>query len=231
MSATVCLAKLLSRYRTDLGEVYRVNFIEALNWRYAVKQFSDRKIPQSQLRELLEATRLSASAYGLQPYQLLVVEADSVKARLCEYAYGQEKVRFCSHLVVFASQARIDEQLVERYMRRYGELHPLSDDERTRLRTALTSALLGMSAAEKQEWARQQAYLGLGNLLTCAAQSRIDSCPMAGFEPQGFDKVLGLKQQGLTSTVICALGYRHENDTYAHRPRIRQDYDAFVQVV
>ncbi len=49
--------------------------IDKLNWRYATKKFdSSKKIEKENLNTLLEATRLSASSYGLQPYHVLVVE-------------------------------------------------------------------------------------------------------------------------------------------------------------
>ena len=40
--------------------------LPALQWRYSPKHFSDRKVPQDQLLDLIEATRLSASSSGLQ---------------------------------------------------------------------------------------------------------------------------------------------------------------------
>jgi len=37
-----------------------MNILEALQWRYSVKKFSDKKVTKSALRTLLDATRLSA---------------------------------------------------------------------------------------------------------------------------------------------------------------------------
>lgn len=43
-----------------------MNVIEALNWRYAVREFSPVRIDVEKIQELLTATRLSATSYGLQ---------------------------------------------------------------------------------------------------------------------------------------------------------------------
>mgnify|MGYP000273018597 CR=1 FL=1 len=52
-------------------------YMESLNWRYATKKFDpSRTIPEADLKKLLDAVRLSASSYGLQPYKVLVVEDD-----------------------------------------------------------------------------------------------------------------------------------------------------------
>lgn len=69
-----------------------MNFIDALNWRYAVNQFSNEKLNQQQVNGLIESVRLSASSYGLQPYQLFVIASDKVKNDLLPFSYGQTKV-------------------------------------------------------------------------------------------------------------------------------------------
>lgn len=69
--------------------------IEALNWRYAVKKFSDERIPAFELKELLDATRLSPSSYGLQPYSVIVVESKAVRQELLPFDY-----RRCADLVM-----------------------------------------------------------------------------------------------------------------------------------
>ena len=38
--------------------------------------------------------------------------------------------------------------------------------------------------------------------------SRIDFCPMEGFNPAGVNEVLGLGAKGLSAVCILALGYR-----------------------
>ena len=49
--------------------------IEDLNWRYATKAFDPTKdIAETDLETILEAFRLSASSFGLQPWKLFVVK-------------------------------------------------------------------------------------------------------------------------------------------------------------
>jgi hypothetical protein len=44
---------------------------------------------------------------------------------------------------------------------------------------------------------------------------------MEGFVPAQYDEILGLKQMGLTSISLCALGYRSPTDPYASTPKVR----------
>ncbi|HEB27242.1 MAG TPA: hypothetical protein ENI05_05625, partial [Porticoccus sp.] len=85
----------------------------------------------------------------------------------------------------------------------------------------LIRTLGGKSNAQVIEWAHRQAYIALGNLLTSAAVSGIDTCPMEGIDPAGFDEVLGLKALDLTTSVVCTLGYRNTADKHALKPKVR----------
>jgi nitroreductase len=73
----------------------------------------------------------------------------------------------------------------------------------------------------RDAWARNQAYIALGNLLTSAALLGIDACPMEGFDRSQYDELLGLKDQGYGSAVIATLGYRASTDKYAEAPKVR----------
>ena len=46
-----------------------MELLDALNWRYAVKKFSDDIIPDAVIADLVRATSLTPSCYGLQPYR------------------------------------------------------------------------------------------------------------------------------------------------------------------
>ena len=89
-------------------------------------------------------------------------------------------------------------------------------------RQMMTGSLLGNEAGARiPHWAARQAYIALGNLLTCSAVLGVDACPMEGFVPAEFDKVLGLTAQGYAAVVCCALGYRSADDKYAAAPKVR----------
>lgn len=205
-----------------------MNVIEALNWRYAVKAFSDEKIPAQELAELLEAARLSASSYGLQPYNIVVVESRELREKLLPFSYGQDKVAHSSHLIVLAAHTHVGDVTVDRYINRCSEQSGARLDDLSRFSEHMKSALARKTAAQKAEWAHQQAYIALGNLLTSAALMGIDSCPMTGFDHAGYDAVLGLEEMGLTSSVICPVGRRHCDDAQAQNPKVRFSYDEIV---
>ncbi|WP_340679048.1 NAD(P)H-dependent oxidoreductase [Paraglaciecola sp.] len=208
-----------------------MTILDALDWRYAVKQFSDEKIIPSELEYLLNAARLSASSYGLQPYRIVVIESKSIRQQLLPFSYGQQQIEQSSHLLVFAAQTCVGDATVDRYIAQYAKISNKPHSELINFSNHMKSALAAKTAKERQEWAHQQAYIALGNLLTCAAIMKIDSCPMTGIDSAGYDAVLGLEEKGLTTSVICPIGRRHHKDMQAHNPKVRFDYAEIVMEI
>ena len=64
--------------------------------------------------------------------------------------------------------------------------------------------------------------------MTCAAVLGIDACPMEGFVAEKYDETLGLTEKGLTTAVLCPLGYREETDKYAQLAKVRFDRDEVI---
>ena len=205
-----------------------MNVIDALNWRYAVKTFSNRKLQPWQLEKLLEAARLSPSSYGLQPYRIIVVESASLRERLLPHAYSQVQVVSGSHLLVFAARTDIGPNLVTEYVELASKNQDTPAESLTGFATMAQSALGAMTPGQSIQWAHQQAFVALGNMLTSAAMMQIDTCPIGGFEPQAFDRILGLKDKQLTTSVICPIGFRDPQDKYAHRRKVRVDQKHMV---
>ena len=79
----------------------------------------------------------------------------------------------------------------------------------------------GSRGKVSHEWAVRQAYIALGNLMTCAAVLGVDACPMEGIVPPEYDRCIGLLDSGYATAVGCALGYRADNDKYAAVPKVR----------
>lgn len=209
------------------------DLLERLNWRYAVKAFAaDRRIPHDDWAMLEKALVLSPSSYGLQPWRFLVITDEAVRRELLTVSYGQRKVVESSHLVVFAARTTITAQDTRRWVERLGEVRHLPRPDQERLQATMDKDLVeGPRAAEASEWAKRQVYLALGVFLTSAAAVGIDVCPMEGFDPAGYDRILKLRERGYTATVIATAGYRSPTDHDARAPKARFPDDEVVEQV
>jgi nitroreductase len=207
--------------------------LEALQWRYATKAFDlNRKIPASTWETLQKALVLSPSSFGLQPYQFIVVNDPATRASLMPHAWNQRQVVDASHFIVFAARTAMTEAEIDRFLSRIMEVRGWSREALAGYRQMMTGNLLGSEASPRiPHWAARQAYIALGNLLTCAAMFGVDTCPLEGFAPAEFDKVLGLTAKGYAAVVCCALGYRSADDKYAVVPKVRFRVEELVKTV
>ncbi|MDX1332322.1 MAG: NAD(P)H-dependent oxidoreductase [Robiginitalea sp.] len=205
-------------------------YIESLNWRYATKKFDpSRTIPEADLRKLLEAVRLSASSYGLQPYKILVVEDKDLREQLRPSCWNQPQITEASHVLVIASRADFDAELIDSYLEEVSQTRGMPVKDLSGYGDFMKSKLLDLPATTKAEWTARQAYIALGNLLSAAAVQRIDACPMEGFEKAQVDEILGLGEQGLTTAVIIPIGYRAEADDTQHYKKVRRSEESLFE--
>jgi len=199
------------------------SYIENLNWRYSTKKFdASKKVSKKDLENLLEATSLSASSYGLQPYEILVVEDKELRSKLQPAAWGQSQITEASHLIVLANQSTFGEELVDDYLSNVSKTRNIPAKDLEGYADFMKSKLMPLSESAKSTWTARQTYIALGNLLSAAADLKIDSCPMEGFDNAQFNELLGLKEKGLNAAVIVAVGYRSEEDSTQHYKKVRK---------
>ncbi len=203
------------------------NYIESLKWRYATKKFdSNQTISEKDLELLLEATRLSASSFGLQPYHVFVVKDQEVRSQLKSVSWGQSQITDASHLMVFANKKSFGAELIDNYLKEVSETREIPMEGLQGYGDFMKSKLVPLPDAQKENWTAKQTYLAVGNLLSAAGALEIDTCPIEGFEPERYDALLGLSEKGLTAAVVVALGYRSEEDETQHYKKVRQSTDA-----
>jgi nitroreductase len=68
----------------------------------------------------------------------------------------------------------------------------------------------------------------MGNLLSYCALEEIDSCPMEGFLPEEYDKLLALQEMGLTSVLVLPVGYRAKNDPFSKMEKVRKNVEESI---
>lgn len=197
-------------------------YLSDLQWRYATKKFdSSKKLTDAQLSDLLDAIRLSASSYGLQPYEVFVISDPEVREKMRPACWNQPQITDASHVIVFASCSDFDETLVDNYLENVSETRGIPQADLKGYGDFMKSKLVPLSKEVKAQWTSRQAYIALGNLLSAAAAMKIDTCPMEGFEKDQLDEILGLPEKGLQTAVIATVGYRSEEDETQHYPKVR----------
>ncbi len=205
--------------------------LAALHWRYAVKKFDPtRKLTAEEWGKLEQALVLSPSSYGLQPYHFIVVTDAALREQLKPAAYDQSQVTDCSHLVVFAARTDVTTEDVGHYMDRIGQVRGVDRSQLAHYENIILGDVVNGPRHEiAAGWCARQAYIALGNLMTVAALTAVDICPMEGFSTPKFDEVLGLSGRGLTAVVLAAVGHRAHDDGAASLPKVRMSDEELVE--
>ncbi|MDR8391398.1 NAD(P)H-dependent oxidoreductase [Aliifodinibius sp. S!AR15-10] len=200
-----------------------MNLIQTLEWRYATKQFDPtKKVSPDDLEKIKKAIQLSASSYGLQLYKVLIIEDQELRERLKPASWGQDQITDASHLIVFCNYAEVNDRDVDEFLELKVETQQLDMQEVEGYGDFMKDKIDEKSAVEQAHWTARQTYLALGNLLAACAELKIDACPMEGFEPDRYNKILGLEEQGLNASVIAAIGYRTEDDERQFAEKVRK---------
>lgn len=87
-------------------------------------------------------------------------------------------------------------------------------------------------AEENFNHAAKQAYIGFSQSMIAAAFEDVDSTPIEGFEAPALDEILKLREKGLGSCVILALGYRDtEKDWLVNLTKVRKSMDDLITII
>lgn len=198
--------------------------IESLNWRYATKQFdASKKISAEDLHVLKESIRLTPTSLGLQAFHVFAVENPTIREELKVAANGQSQVAEASHLFVFAAKKEISPNFVDEYMGNLAKVRQIELNQTEAFGTHIKNLIAPLPDAHLIPWNAKQTYIALGFLLETAALLKIDATPMEGFDVAAVDRILNLEEKGLTSTIICPVGYRNEEDKYQYLQKVRKE--------
>lgn len=200
-----------------------MSLIDKLQWRAAIKKFdATKKLSAAQLDNLLSAIQLAPSSLGLQSYKVIVVEDAATRQKLREAGYNQPQITDASQLIVFASETRIDEAFGKGYINLIAKTRGIPVESLSGFQQMVLGSLSNQTDEQKISGSHKQTYIALGVLLTAAAEMGIDAAPMEGFDAAKFDEILGLKEKGLTTSVIAAIGFRADDDVYSKMAKVRR---------
>ena len=206
-----------------------MNILQSLEWRYATKKFNATKLlSKQQVDTLKQAFNLTATSYGLQPIKLVVIQNKAIQKELTKHSMNQQQVHDASHVLVFCIHKNIAESDIEHYFKRVKKTRNTPDEILNPFKEYLKESMTTKSDKEIRDWAKNQAYLALGNLLTVAAVEKIDACPMEGFTPEKYDEILNLKKENLTSVLVLPVGFRASDDYMKDLAKVRKKEEEII---
>ncbi|MFA6769545.1 MAG: NAD(P)H-dependent oxidoreductase [Bacteroidales bacterium] len=209
-----------------------MSIIEDLKWRYATKHYdTTHKISNQKIELLKEAINLTASSYGFQPYKVFIISDPLIREQLSDASWGQRQVTEASHLFLFCNMLNISNKEIDAFFKLRAKINNLDINESSEYSNMVKAQMASMAPEQMSVWTSKQTYIALGTLMIACAEFKIDSSPMEGFDNKKYDQILGLKELGLTSSVMLAVGYRDLNDPFLVFRKVRKPpNEVFVNI-
>ncbi|VVB57376.1 malonic semialdehyde reductase RutE [uncultured archaeon] len=191
-----------------------MEFSEIVKARYATRSFDGRKVDDKLMDQLMEMVRLAPSSVNLQPWRIKVIHDAHTKQALLPHSWNQPQITSCSHLLVFCADTDLEARAKALYSKMKASGIP--DEGVAGFAKMVDGLISSMPPEARLPWAQKQVYLAVANALNGAKSLGLDSCPMEGFIPAEYSKVLHLPAH-LVPSVVVPVGYAADTP----RPKVR----------
>lgn len=210
--------------------------LEALNQRYAVKQFEKRDTDTAELEKTVkDILTLTPTSFGLQAYKFIIVKNHETREKLKAVSWNQGQVTDADLFVVLSVPTNFDKSFIEKHLNHMKEIRNMEQEKVDGIADFMNNAIIttgpSIGITNFEEWLTRQAYIALGNLMTSLAVLGIDACPLEGIDPKKYNEILNLDEKNLTTKVAIAIGKRSSEDKYQHAEKVRfEEKDIFMEV-
>jgi len=209
-----------------------MELLDKLNWRYATKAMNGEKVPQAKIDNIIEAISLAPTSSGLQPFEVFIIKNQEIKEKIKPIAWNQSVITDCSHLFVFAAWDTYTADRINKMFDLTNTVRGFKNEGWENYRQMLLNNYPQKNAEENFNHAAKQAYIAFSQAIAAAAFEQVDSTPLEGFDPSELDNILGLKEKGLRSCVMLAIGYRDsDNDWLVNLKKVRKSREDLITEV
>lgn len=207
--------------------INRTYIKEAINFRYACKEFNGEEISSEDLDLIIESGLLAPSSYGLEPTRMIVIKNPKVKKDLEIICMNQKQLSSASVVVVYKG-------LISSFTPSSNYLKKMIERKVGKDKTAYKAYLSGIdSKLQKLDskdiiaWSLKQNYLVAQAMMDTAAALGIDTCPIEGFNRSDLQSYFNIDSFKEQISLIVAFGYRRGEQG----KRIRLPKDEVVEFI
>ncbi|WP_282111648.1 NAD(P)H-dependent oxidoreductase [Maribacter stanieri] len=216
--------------------IAKEEIINAFNFRHATKEFDATKtISDDDMKFILEAAHLSPSSFGFEPWHFIVVQDKELRELLKPVAWGAPlKLDTASHFVLGLSMkapmVKHDSEYIMHMMKDVKQLPADVIEMYSKFYREFQERDFDLDTDKKLfDWSAKQTYIALGNMMTAAALTGIDSCPIEGFHQENAEALLkekfGVDTDKYGLSFMTAFGYRKADPEFG---KSRRNFDDIV---
>ncbi len=207
--------------------------LNLLRDRCSIRKYSEKRIPEAEIKTILDAARLAPSWMNVQPWHFISVNSQETKDKLCELASGQQHIADASHVILML--ADLNAWNKERFTKILEKKEGMDQEKLESIFS--NSALYPKLHGEQRLLLRtiEQTSYAMSYILLQAKAMEIDSCVIGAFgnELTEFNSDLYIEVKQLlnipTNNYIVGmitLGYKAESTVYPKK--FRKEFDEVV---
>lgn len=216
--------------------IAKEDILNAFNYRHATKEFDATKtISDEDMKFILETAHLSPSSFGFEPWHFVVVQDKELRELLKPVAWGAPlKLDTASHFVLGlamkAPMVKHNASYIEHMMKEVKQMPAEVIEIYSKFYREFQERDFNLDTDKKLfDWSSKQTYIALGNMMTSAALTGIDSCPIEGFHQEKAEALLkekfGIDTDKYGLAFMAAFGYRKADPEF---PKSRRNFDDIV---
>ena len=165
-------------------EIFAMDLIKKLQWRYATKKMDPAKtVPQDKVERILEAARLAPTSSGLQPFEIILITNADIREKIKAVANGQAQITEGSHLLVFAAWDAYTAERINMMFDLTNQERGFTNEGWEAYRQRLLSMYPAKGPEANFQHAARQAYIGLGAALIRQPLKRSTAPPWRALTP------------------------------------------------
>ncbi|WP_300021303.1 NAD(P)H-dependent oxidoreductase [uncultured Maribacter sp.] len=216
--------------------IAKEDILNAFNYRHATKEFDATKtISDEDMKFILETAHLSPSSFGFEPWHFVVVQDKELRELLKPVAWGAPlKLDTASHfilgLAMKAPMVKHNAPYIEHMMKEVKQMPAEVIEMYSKFYREFQERDFNLDTDKKLfDWSSKQTYIALGNMMTSAALTGIDSCPIEGFHQEKAEALLqekfGIDTDKYGLAFMAAFGYRKADPEF---PKSRRNFEDIV---
>lgn len=205
-----------------------MDVLQAIRRRRSINFFDpDRKVPEANLRELIETANLSCSSFNLQPWKLVVVQEPERKSVLRRCAFDQPKVEEASAVFIVIGDPFGLEENIDRMLDSWIGLGYIKPEMRQTYDGMARNLYGPAGSLQRKFFAVKNAALFAMNIMLAAQGLGLETHPMDGFDESCVKKEFGIPEDKIIPMLI-AVGYLRPGVTLPPRS-FRRQIEEFVR--
>jgi len=153
---------------------------EAIHIRRSVHSYDpERKVPENELRELIETASLAPSSFNLNHWRFIIVESEEGKKKLHEASLNQKHIMDASAVLIVLGKIDAHKDMPH-FIPDWLEKGYYPDDNHLRV---VSEKFYGTQPTVQRDEAIRSTSIMTGMLMLAAVERGISTAPIIGFRP------------------------------------------------